>query len=202
MAKIVLLALVAGATGLGVGFLASGGARKFALHALATDSGQQAAARAASGTARPSRSPALLGMPRPALTLPDVADRPRELDEFGGRPLLINFLASWCAPCRRELPELDRFAEAQGGTGVQVVGIAVENRADARGLLEEVPVSFPVLVAGDGGSDLMPGFGNASGTLPYSILVDADGRLLARKLGAFEPGTTDAWIADALAHPR
>lgn len=195
--KIVVLAVVAGAIGLGVGFLASGGGRRLALQALATDAGQEAAARAAPATVRGNARPALLGAPRPALALPDIADRPRDLDEFAGRPLLINFLASWCGPCRRELPELDRFARMQGATGVQVIGIAVETRDAARGLLTEVPVGFPVLVAGDNGSNLMPAFGNASGTLPYSILVDAEGRLRARKLGAFEPGTIEAWVAAA-----
>lgn len=200
-AKIVVLAILAGAIGLGVGFLASGGGRRLALQALATDAGQEAAARAAPAAIRESARPALLGAPRPALALPDIADRRRDLDEFARRPLLINFLASWCGPCRRELPELERFARTQGATGVQVVGIAVETRDAARGLLTEVPVGFPVLVAGDDGSDLMPAFGNASGTLPYSVLVDADGRLRARKLGAFEPGTTEAWVAAALDNP-
>jgi thiol-disulfide isomerase/thioredoxin len=195
--KIVLLAIATGAIGLAAGFLASGGGRRLALGALATDAGQQMAARGApAGVQR--RSPALIGERRPALVLPDLDGHARNLDEFGARPILVNFLASWCSPCRRELPELDRFARSGSATGVQVVGIAVEAADPARALLADVPVSFPVLVAGDEGIGLMPGFGNSSGTLPYSVLIDADGKLVARKLGTFEAGSTDAWIADAL----
>ncbi len=196
--KIVLLAVAAGAIGLSAGFLASGGGRQLTLGALATDAGQQMAARGAAVGSGQRRQPALLGDGRPALALPDIDDRPRDLDEFAGRPMLINFLASWCEPCRRELPELDRFAQESSGTEVQVVGIAVEETAAARALLTEVPVSFPVLVAGDAGVGLMPGFGNSSGALPYSVLIDADGKLVARKLGSFEPGSTEAWVEDAL----
>ncbi len=195
--KILWLAAAAGALGLAAGFLVSGGGRQLALRALATDAGQQAVARAAPTSAGVA-APALLGSPRPALTLPDLEGRPRNLDEFDSRPLLINFLASWCEPCRRELPELDGYARSQSPEGVRVVGIAVEETANARKLLDEVPVEFPVLIAGDAGTGLMPQFGNVSGTLPYSVLVGADGRLLARKIGAFAPGTTERWVRDAL----
>lgn len=195
--KIVLLAIVGGALGLAAGFLLSGGGRQLALRALATDAGQQAVARAATPAAG-GEAPALLGSPRPALTLPDLEGRSRSLDEFSSRPLLINFLASWCEPCRRELPELDRYERSRAIHGVQVIGIAVEESGDARVLLDAVPVGFPVLIAGDAGTALMPRFGNASGTLPYSVLVGADGRLRARKIGVFAPGTTEAWVRDVL----
>ena len=200
--RIVLLAVVAGAVGLAFGFLASGGGRQLALRVLATDAGQQAVARAAPATALGVQNPALLGAHRPTLVLPDRAGLARNLDEFGTRPLLINFLASWCAPCRRELPELDRFARAQGQAGVQVVGIAVENADAARALLDAVPVIFPILIAGDRGTDLMPAFGNASGTLPYSVLIDRQGKLRARKIGPFAPASTERWVEDALETPR
>lgn len=198
-AKIVLIAIVAGAVGLGAGFMVSGGGRTLALRALATDTGQQIAARSAPDRSPATRAAALLGSQRPALTLPDLAGRARDLDEFGARPLLINFMASWCAPCRRELPEFNRFMRDNGPDGVQVIGIAVENIDAARSFLNEVPVTFPVLIAGDSGTDLMPGFGNITGTLPYSVLIDGDGKIRARKIGTFEPGTTEAWIA---AHDR
>ena len=196
--RILWLAAVAGVLGLAAGFMVSGGGRQLAMRALATDAGQLAVARAAppaTGVA----TPALLGSPRPTLVLPDLEGRSRNLDEFASRPMLINFLASWCEPCRRELPELDRYGKSQTRRGVQVIGVAVEELADARLLLDQVPVDFPVLIAGNAGIALMPQFGNVSGTLPYSVLIGADGRLRARRIGTLAPGSTEAWVEDALA---
>lgn len=194
---IVLMAIAAGALGLGAGFLVSGQGRHLWLRAMETDAGQQVVSRAAPDTGT-SGHVQKLGAARPALELPDSSGALRSLDDFSGRPLLVNFMASWCAPCRDELPELDRFAATQPRDGgVQVLGIAVEDAAAAARLLADVPVGFPVLIAGDNGSALMPGFGNGTGVLPYSVLIDAEGKLGARRIGAFKPGSIEAWITAA-----
>ena len=83
----------------------------------------------------------------PALTLPDLAGQPLVLrDRFAGRPLLINVWASWCAPCVEEMPELARFAGAQGDNGVQVLGLALDTTDDVRGFLQQVPVDYPIVI--------------------------------------------------------
>lgn len=141
-------------------------------------------------------TPALqVGDPLPALTLPDLDDRPLDLRQrFAGRPLLINVWASWCAPCVEEMPELARFARGQGDNGVQVLGLALDTREDVRGFLQRVPVGYPIVIETPGPRDASVQLGNTQGLLPYSVLFDAQGRLVKAKLGPFAHGEIDRWV--------
>ncbi|MBA0273948.1 TlpA family protein disulfide reductase [Stenotrophomonas maltophilia] len=131
----------------------------------------------------------------PALTLPDLAGQPLVLrDHFAGRPLLINVWASWCAPCVEEMPELARFAGAQGDNGVQVLGLALDTTDDVRGFLQQVPVDYPIVIETPGPRDASVQLGNAQGLLPYSVLFDAQGRMVKAKLGPFAHGEIDSWV--------
>ncbi|MBN5152436.1 TlpA family protein disulfide reductase [Stenotrophomonas maltophilia] len=131
----------------------------------------------------------------PALTLPDLAGQPLDLRQrFAGRPLLINVWASWCAPCVEEMPELARFADAQGDHGVQVLGLALDTADDVRGFLRRVPVEYPIVIETPGPRDASVQLGNAQGLLPYSVLFDAQGRLVKVKLGPFAQGEIDRWV--------
>lgn len=108
------------------------------------------------------------------------------LAERRGRPLLVNFWATWCPPCVRELPQIDQFAReqaARGPAGWQVVGLAADAAGAVRTFLARTPLSFPVGLAGFGGITLAQQLGNAQGGLPFTIAFDADGKLIHRKLG-------------------
>ena len=113
-----------------------------------------------------------------------------------GRPLLVNVWASWCGPCVEEMPELQRFARAQGREGVQVVGLALDTAEGVRGFLDRVPVDYPILLETPGPADASVWLGNTRGLLPYTVLVDADGRVAKQKLGPFGRGEIEAWAAD------
>lgn len=134
------------------------------------------------------------GDPMPALSLPDLAGRRVSLPAaYAGRPLLINFWASWCGPCIKEMPELDRYAASQGANGAQVVGIALDHAEDVRAFLQRTPVAYPVLLDVAGPADSGVRLGNPKGVLPYSVLISADGRIAKQKLGPFQPGEIDGW---------
>lgn len=102
-----------------------------------------------------------------------------------GRAVLVNYWASWCEPCRREMPLLRDFAEDQGPDGVAVLGIALDTPEAARAFLRQTPVDFPILVEAPGPADSSVLLGNGPGVLPYSVLIDAQGRLRARRIGPF-----------------
>ncbi len=110
-----------------------------------------------------------------------------------GQPLLLNFWATWCAPCVTEMPLLDAFQRAQRGRGWQVVGLAVDSPTPVRRFIAKRPVGFAIGLAGLNGVDLARSLGNPTGGLPFTVVIDRSGRARDRKLGALAPNDLDAW---------
>jgi thiol-disulfide isomerase/thioredoxin len=114
-----------------------------------------------------------------------------------GKPLLINFWATWCPPCIKEMPEIDRFHQAFGPQGWQVLGLAIDGPTPVREFLAKVRVGFPIALAGLGGTELVRSMGNPSGGLPFSVLLDARGQVLQRKLGETSYDELARWAQQA-----
>ncbi|URX64302.1 TlpA family protein disulfide reductase [Luteibacter anthropi] len=133
-------------------------------------------------------------IPRDVVFLtPDGKARP--LSDWRGQKVLINFWATWCAPCRREMPLLSEAYPRYRGHNVAVIG-AAEDTADAvRAYIAERPVSYPVVIAGSDSPGGSLSFGNTRRVLPYSVLIGEDGRILRRKIGTFSPAELDEWLA-------
>lgn len=108
---------------------------------------------------------------------------PHDWKQFRGKPMIINFWATWCVPCIEEMPLIDRFYKENASKGWQVVGLAIDQPSRVRSFLSQHPVSYPVLLAGLGGTELSQALGDASGALPFSIILNADEHVLLKKLG-------------------
>lgn len=190
--KVLLVAIAAGLLGAAASFYMSGTSFLFR-----TEPGQRVLQGMLGATAPPAPEGTLVarrGEAIPALALPALDGRTVQLPaDYAGRPLLVNFWASWCGPCIEEMPELERYAREQAGKGVQVIGIALDDKAAVDDFLKRVPVSYPILLDQAGPADSSVQLGNPKGVLPYSALVSADGRLLKQRIGPFAPGEIDGW---------
>jgi thiol-disulfide isomerase/thioredoxin len=118
----------------------------------------------------------------PDLWLPDLSGTSRSLRSFGQRPLIVNFWATWCAPCRREIPLLRDLRQRYRSERLEVVGVAVDFAAAVRDYLRATPIDYPVLIGEQQGLQAAEQFGMRT-VLPFSVFVDAHGRIVALKVG-------------------
>jgi len=125
-------------------------------------------------------------------SLVDLAGRPRRLSEWQGRILVCNFWATWCAPCREEIPLLMAARQKYGPKGVEIVGIAIDNAAKVGDFSASFNISYPILLAEADGLELLRKLGNGAGGLPYTVIADRQGSVIHRKLGAFHQDDLDA----------
>ncbi len=120
-----------------------------------------------------------------SLTLPDLQEAPQELAQWRGQPMLVNFWATWCAPCVEEMPDLNALqAEFPN---VRFVGLGVDSLESLREFSERIPVDYPLLVARSEGFDLMRELGNEAGGLPFTVLIDSTERIPHRVAGQIDP---------------
>ena len=117
------------------------------------------------------------------------------LDTLRSAPLLLNFWATWCPPCIKEMPLLDEFHRQQQGAGWHVLGLAIDSPTPVREFLAKRPVGFPIGLAGLAGTDLSHTLGNPDGSLPFTVVVGRDGRVIDRKLGALNEADLARWAA-------
>jgi thiol-disulfide isomerase/thioredoxin len=119
---------------------------------------------------------------------------PLSMDGFRGRPLVINFWATWCPPCVEEMPLLDGFYQENSSKSWQIVGVAIDQPSAVRRFLAAQPVHYPIALGGVNGNHLGRQLGNETGSLPYTLVLDAQGRVLQQKLGRLDPQDLQKWI--------
>ena len=113
----------------------------------------------------------------------DLMGKARTMSEWHGKVVLVNFWATWCAPCREEIPALQKTRAEYLDRGFEVVGIALDRAELARGFAADFKIDYPVLIGDTNVIDLMRHLGNKSGALPYSVVLDRQGRVSQRHLG-------------------
>lgn len=110
-----------------------------------------------------------------------------------GRPLIINFWATWCPPCVEELPLLNGFYQQNVANGMQVIGLAVDQLVPVQRFVSQKKIAFPIALAGLSGIDLSRKLGNANGGLPFTAMFASDGRLAQRKIGRLGADDLRLW---------
>lgn len=116
------------------------------------------------------------------------------LSDFRGRPLVVNFWATWCPPCVAEMPLLDAFFRQNKSKGWQVIGLAIDQPEHVQAFLRSNPVTYPVGLAEAAGSDWLRQLGNDAGSLPFTLVLQPDGSVLAVKLGKLSEQEIENWL--------
>jgi thiol-disulfide isomerase/thioredoxin len=128
----------------------------------------------------------------------DLDGKPRTLADWQGKILIVNFWATWCAPCLEEIPILVAVREVYASAGVEIVGIAVDLHSKIVEFSKKLSISYPLLIADAGGLDLMRQLGNTAGGLPYTVFLDRSAALVRRKLGALKRQEIEATLSQLL----
>lgn len=131
------------------------------------------------------------GLWRMTFAMPDGGSL--DMASLRGRPVLLNFWASWCQPCVEELPLLNGFFRENSTRGWQVIGLAVDQLDPVKRFLAKAPVSFPIALAGSSGIELGKSLGNLSGGLPFTVVFGSEGLVAHRKMGKVTPEDLRAW---------
>ena len=118
-----------------------------------------------------------------ALSLPDAAGKEQSIGQWRGKVVVVNFWATWCAPCREEMPEFVRAQTEFGGRGLQFVGIAVDQADKVDQFAKELGLNYPTLIGGYGAVELSKTLGNRLAALPFTIIVDRQGQVVHTQLG-------------------
>ena len=148
-------------------------------------------APAASKPVEPESTAPTIPTMRPVFSLEDRTGRKRSITEWDGKSLVINFWATWCAPCRREIPFLRKLNAARAAQNIEVLGIAVDFRENVLEYLKEVEIDYPLLIGEQDGLDAAAAFGLGSMGFPFTVFTDNQGRIVTAYLGELHQAQAD-----------
>jgi thiol-disulfide isomerase/thioredoxin len=120
------------------------------------------------------------------------------LDQWRGKVLVVNFWATWCAPCREEMPEFVKAQREYGGKGLQFVGIAVDQADKVDQFVKEIGLNYPTLIGGFGAMELSKTLGNDKMALPFTVVLNRDGKVVHTQLGELKPAKLQSIVTQLL----
>ena len=132
-------------------------------------------------------NPAATGQMLMAAHLIGLDGKSQPLEQWRGKVLVVNFWATWCAPCREEIPGFVKFQEQYGAQGVQFVGIAIDTAERVAPYIREIGINYPVLVGGIETMDFARQIGNRAGVLPFTVVMDRSGKVVTTLVGIVRP---------------
>ena len=141
--------------------------------------------------APPAEEPAGIPAKLPDFTLGDLQGEPRSILSWPGKSMIVNFWATWCAPCRREIPLLSELQKQHGPEGFQIVGVAVDIREDVVKYAQEIGIDYPILIGEQDGLDAVNKFGQGSIGFPFTVFTDNQGRIVLFHLGEIRKDQAD-----------
>lgn len=124
----------------------------------------------------------------------DLTGSPAKLAQWQGKRLLVNFWATWCAPCREEMPLLNRMRSQYAANGIEFVGIAVDSPEPVRKFVQQLGIDYPIVTGGAEALEVIRLLGNKAGGLPYTVLVEPDGRISRTLLGQIHEQDLLEWL--------
>jgi thiol-disulfide isomerase/thioredoxin len=131
----------------------------------------------------------------PDFTLADRDGQPRSIKSWQGKSMVVNFWATWCGPCRKEIPLLKELQQAHEAAGVQIVGVAVDYRDDVLKYAKEMEINYPILIGEQDGLDAVGKFGLQSVGFPFTVFTDNQGRIVSYHLGELTKAQANVLLA-------
>ena len=131
------------------------------------------------GTPEAKEAAAMVSQHRPSFSLPDMQGVVRHAKEWDGQVLVLNFWATWCPPCRKEMPDFIAMQELYGAQGLQFVGVALDELEKVETFIDTMGVEYPILLGGEKALDVSNRYGNTYGALPYTVLIDREGMIVS-----------------------
>lgn len=146
--------------------------------------------------------------PQPALPtaalfnahLPNETGENQALSQYKGKVIVLNFWATWCPPCREEMPELSQLHAENQNNNLVVLGIAIDELANIQAFTKETPVTYPLLAAEEDGMSLASGLGNDKGVLPYTVIIDSKGQVAKTYFGRISKPLLETTLKPLLTH--
>lgn len=128
-----------------------------------------------------------------AASFADLAGKPQAIQQWQGKPIVVNYWATWCGPCRQEMPELVELQKKYQGK-IQFIGIAIDEVAPVTVFVKQYKVNFPTLIGGNRAMEMMRAQGNIQGGLPFTVIYDAQGKLVFKELGRIHKDKLDGQL--------